>query len=105
MTERSEKRCFHNGSRQRFGASIQSRTGPVSTMNSRPKNLTLQLMWQERRETNPEGYGYSRFCDLYRRWLKKPDLVLRQTHRAGEKMFVDYAGATIPIHHAESGEV
>ncbi len=69
------------------------------------KDLTLQLVWQESRESNPDGYGYSRFCDLYRRWLKKLDLVLRQEHRAGEKMFVDYAGATIPIHSAESGEV
>ena len=69
------------------------------------KNLTLQLVWQEQRESNPEGYGYSRFCDLYRLWLKKLDLVLRQTHRAGEKMFVDYAGATIPIHNPVTGEV
>ena len=69
------------------------------------KDLTLQLVWQEGRESNPEGYGYSRFCDLYRRWLKKLDLVLRQEHRAGEKMFVDYAGATIPIHDPQSGEV
>jgi transposase len=69
------------------------------------KNLTLQLIWQEGRESNPEGYGYSRFCDLYRRWLKKLDLVLRQTLRAGEKMFVDYAGATIPIHDSATGEI
>jgi transposase len=69
------------------------------------KNLTLQLIWQEKRESDPEGYGYSRFCDLYRRWLKKLDVVLRQDHRAGEKMFVDYAGATIAIHNPESGEV
>jgi transposase len=69
------------------------------------KDLTLQLVWLEGREINPEGYGYSRFCDLYRRWLKKLDLVLRQEHRAGEKMFVDYAGATIPIHDPQSGEV
>ena len=69
------------------------------------KDLTLQLVWQERRESNSEGYGYSRFCDLYRRWLKKLDLVLRQEHRAGEKMFVDYAGATIPIHDPQSGEL
>ena len=69
------------------------------------KDLTLQLVWQEKRESNPEGYGYSRFCDLYRRWLKKLDLVLRQTHRAGEKMFVDYAGATIPIHDPATGEI
>jgi transposase len=69
------------------------------------KDLTLQLVWQEQREANPDGYGYSRFCDLYRRWLKKFDLVLRQEHRAGEKMFVDYAGATIPIHDPQSGAV
>jgi len=69
------------------------------------KDLTLQLIWQESRESNPEGYGYSRFCDLYRRWLKKLDLVLRQDHRAGEKMFVDYAGATIPIYDPASGAV
>jgi transposase len=69
------------------------------------RDLTLQLVWQEGREIHPDGYGYSRFCELYRRWLKKLDLVLRQEHRAGEKMFVDYAGATIPIHDPESGEV
>ena len=69
------------------------------------KDLTLQLVWHEGRESNPEGYGYSRFCDLYRRWLKKLDLVLRQEHRAGEKMFVDYAGATIPIYDPKTGEV
>ena len=69
------------------------------------KNLTLQLVWQEGRESDPDGYAYSRFCDLYRRWLKKLDLVLRQEHRAGEKMFVDYAGATIPIHDPQSGDV
>jgi transposase len=69
------------------------------------KDLTLQLVWQEGRESNPDGYGYSRFCDLYRRWLKKLDLVLRQEHRAGEKMFVDYAGATIPVHDPRTGAV
>jgi transposase len=68
------------------------------------RDLTLQLVWQEARENDPEGYGYSRFCDLYRRWLKKLDLVLRQEHRAGEKMFVDYAGATIPVYDPQGGE-
>ena len=69
------------------------------------KNLTLQLIWQEEREADPEGYGYSRFCDLYRRWQKKLDLVLRQDHRAGEKLFVDYAGDTIPIHDPANGVI
>ena len=69
------------------------------------KNLTLQLVWHEGRESDPESYGYSRFCDLYRRWLKKLDLVLRQEHRAGEKMFVDYAGDTIPIYDPGNGDI
>ena len=69
------------------------------------KDLTLQLVWLEQRENDPEGYGYSRFCDLYRQWLKRLDLVLRQDHRAGEKMFVDYAGATIPIHDPQTGAI
>jgi transposase len=69
------------------------------------RNLTLQLVWHEERESNPEGYGYSRFCDLYRRWLKQLDLVLRQEHRVGEKLFVDYAGDTIPIHDPRTGDI
>jgi DNA-directed RNA polymerase specialized sigma24 family protein len=54
-------------------------------------HLTLQLIWEEYRVAQPEGYRYSRFCDLYREWLHKRDVVLRQQHRAGEKLFVDYA--------------
>ena len=71
---------------------------PILEELQKDKDLTLALIWQERRESDPEGYGYSRFCDLYRRWLNKRDLVLRHEHRAGEKMFVDYAGATISIY-------
>jgi transposase len=68
------------------------------------KHVTLQLLWEEYREKNPDGYHYSHFCDLYRRWLRRQDVVLRQEHRAGEKLFVDYAGDTIPIHSAAGGE-
>ena len=68
-------------------------------------HLTLLLVWQEYREANPAGYGYSRFCELYQRWRKHLDVVLRQEHPAGEKVFVDYAGATIPIHDPQGGEV
>ena len=68
-------------------------------------HTTLALLWQEYREANPGGYRYSRFCELYQRWRKTLDVVLRQEHIAGEKMFVDYAGATIPIHDPHSGEV
>ena len=69
------------------------------------KRVTLQLLWEEYRENHPDGYRYSRFCDLYRRWLRRQEVVLRQEHRAGEKLFVDFAGDTIPLHQAASGEV
>jgi transposase len=69
------------------------------------KHLTLQLVWEEYREAQPDGYSYSRFCELYDRWSRNQDVVLRQEHRAGEKMFVDWAGATIPIHDRRTGEI
>lgn len=53
-------------------------------------NLTLDLLWREYREQHPDGYQYSRFCDLYRQWLGKRDYCMRQDHKAGEKLFVDY---------------
>jgi transposase len=67
------------------------------------RHLTLQLLWEEYRQANPGGYGYSRFCELYQRWRGKLDVVLRQEHKAGEKVFVDWAGTTIPIHDRQGG--
>ena len=55
------------------------------------------LLWQEYKEREPSGYQYSQFCDLFRRWQGKLDLSMCQEHRAGEKMFVDYCGQTLPI--------
>jgi transposase len=69
------------------------------------KYVPLQLLWEEYRQANPEGYRYSRFCELYQRWRSKLDVVLRQEHKAGEKMFVDWAGATIPIQDRHTGQV
>src|SRR5437870_5219054 len=63
----------------------------------RHPHLTLQLAWEEYRQANPEGYRYSWFCERYRKWLRKQDVVLRQEHKADEKGFVDWAGATIPV--------
>lgn len=68
-------------------------------------HVTLQLLWEEYQEANPGGYRYSRFCELYQRWRRKQDVVLRQQHKPGERMFVDWAGATIPIHNRSTGEV
>jgi transposase len=71
----------------------------------RRKGVTLQLLWQEYRQAQPEGYGYSRFCELYQRWAGTLDPVLRQVHVPGEKMFVDWAGQTVPLHSATEGTV
>ena len=54
-------------------------------------NLTLDLLWREYKEQYPDGYQYSQFCERYRRWQKKLDFCMRQDHRGGEKLFVDYA--------------
>ena len=68
------------------------------------KHVTLQLLWEEYRETQPDGYGYSRFCELYQRWHRDQSVVMRQEHHPGEKMFVDWAGATIPVYDATTGQ-
>lgn len=69
------------------------------------KNVTLFLVWQEYRELHPKGYQYSWFCDQYRNWLGRRDYSMRQTHRIGEKLFVDYAGHTVPVIDGRSGEI
>jgi transposase len=71
----------------------------------RRPGVTLMLLWFEYRETYPEGYAYSQFCVHYKTWRKHLDVVMRQEHKAGEKLFVDFPGETLPIYDAESGEV
>lgn len=69
------------------------------------KNLTMMLLWQEYKEREPAGYQYSQFCELFRQWRGKLDLSMRQEHRAGDKLFVDYCGQTLPVVDATTGEV
>jgi transposase len=54
--------------------------------------VTLQLLWQEYKEAHPEGYQYSRFCEMYDDWCKKNDVYTPMPHKAGEELFVDYSG-------------
>jgi len=69
----------------------------------RRPSVTLQLVWREYRQVHPEGYGYSQFCELYRRWAGQLDPTLRQVQVPGEKMFVDWAGQTVPIQSSADG--
>ena len=70
----------------------------------RHKHTTRQLLWEEYRAAYADGYNYSRFCYLYQRWKQERDVVMRQEHRPGEKLFVDWAGATIPVYDPQTGE-
>lgn len=61
------------------------------------KHVTLSILWDEYIAQHPDGYRYSRFCELYRAWAGKLSVTMRQTHQGGEKLFVDYAGDTVPV--------
>jgi len=64
------------------------------------KGVTIMLLWKEYKECNPEGYQYSHYCGMYRKWAAKSNIWMRQPHKAGEKLFIDYAGLTIPIENS-----
>ena len=61
------------------------------------KHVTLVIVWDEYVAANPGGYSYSRFCELYRGFESKLSPTMRQTHAAGERLFVDYAGDGVPV--------
>jgi len=69
------------------------------------KGVTLQLLWLEYKAEYPDGLGYTQFCQRYRRWRDKLDVTFRQNHRAGEKLFVDFAGQKMAIVERTSGLV
>ena len=72
------------------------------------KGVTLQLLWLEYKQRQPEGtrcYQYTQFCRHYHAWAARLEPALRQVHVAGEKLFVDYAGPTVPVVDATTGEV
>src|SRR3989449_3139360 len=89
-------------------------TGPVPNLapdwptvhhELKRKGVTLFRRWEESKATTPEGFQYSWFCKAYRAWGSKLNLVMRQSHRAGEKLFVDYAGQSLPVVNGRTGEV
>jgi transposase len=71
----------------------------------RRPHVTLMLLWTEYRERCPDGFGYSWFAERYRAYAGRLDVVLRQEHRAGEKLFIDFPGDTIPIVDRATGEI
>jgi transposase len=71
----------------------------------RKKHVTLMLLWEEYKTKEPEGYQHSQFCDLYRRWARKLEISMRQEHKGGEKLFVDFSGDGIPWIDQGTGEI
>ena len=69
------------------------------------KHVTLSILWEEYIEQNPDGYRYSRFCELYRNWEARLSVTMRQSHAGGDKLFVDYAGDGVPVVNRLTGEV
>jgi transposase len=74
----------------------------VDTDFRQHRHLTLMQVWREYREQFPEGYGFSQFHNYFRQWKKKQDRVMRQSHRAGEKLFIDFGDG--PLIYMESDE-
>ncbi|MFK0275021.1 IS21 family transposase [Ensifer sp. NPDC090286] len=67
--------------------------------------VTLLILWEEYRSVHPDGYGYSRFCELFRGFEQRLSPTMRQEHAAGDKVFVDYSGKKVPIVDRKTGEV
>jgi transposase len=100
-----EERLF---SKAGFVPGIRRRTEPdwpaLAREIKRP-GVNLMVLWEEYREAHPDGYGYSRFCDLFREFERRLSPVMRQHHVAGDKLFVDYSGKKIAIADPTTGEV
>ena len=69
------------------------------------KGMTRLLLWEEYKAQHPGGYGYTQFKEHYSRYAKTLNPSMRQIHYAGDKLFVDFSGLTMPVHDATSGEI
>ncbi len=79
---------------------------PLCHQELKRKGMTKILLWQEyQQEAGENAYGYSQFCNLYGEWLKQQKRSMHQHHVAGEKLFLDFCGPTIPVINPDTGEV
>src|SRR6056297_1333071 len=67
--------------------------------------VTLQLLWQEYREGYPEGYGYSQYCHHFYQWRKSQKVSMHIEHKAGDKLYVDFAGKKLQVVSPQTGEI
>ena len=99
-------RRFYPEADTRVSATLQLPDWVEVHQELRRKGVTKHLLWEEYTQAYPNrSYSYPQYCFLYQAWLKKQKRSMRQTHKAGDKLFVDYAGQTVPIVQADTGEV
>lgn len=97
---------FYPGSDTTVSSRYQAPDWPAIHQELKRKGMTKQLLWEEYTGQHPNRcYSYSQFCDRYRHWYDQRKRSMRQTHKAGEKCFVDYCGPTVPIINASTGEL
>lgn len=99
------ERWLYPGNRGRPKTRPEPDWAPVHQELRSRRHVTLQLLWQEYRQAHPDGYQYTQFCEHYRRYRARVDLVLRKVYHPGEYLFVDYAGDTLPITDPQTGAV
>jgi transposase len=100
-----EQRLFARaGVRPGVRRRVEPDWGALAREAKRP-GVNLMVLWEEYREVHPDGYGYSRFCDLFREFERRLSPVMRQHHAAGDKVFVDYSGKKVPIVDPGTGVV
>lgn len=103
--ERLEQRLFTRaGVKSGFRRRAEPDWAALARELKRP-GVNLTVLWEEYRAAHPDGYGYSRFCDLFREFERRLSPVMRQHHPAGDKVFVDYSGKKVPIVDPLTGTV
>lgn len=106
LNETELARLFYPEADTRVSRRFQVPEWSVIHQELKRKGMTKQLLWEEYTQRYPNRcYSYSQFCDRYRRWCGQQKRSMRQTHKAGEKCFVDYCGQTVPVVCAETGEI
>jgi len=99
-------RLFYPESDTRASSQFQVPDWVMVHQELKRKGVTKHLLWEEYSQQYPNrSYSYPQFCHLYQQWVKKQRRSMRQTHQAGDKLFVDYAGQTVPIVDGASGEI
>ncbi|NRA55759.1 MAG: IS21 family transposase [Gammaproteobacteria bacterium] len=99
-------RLFYPKADTRASTRFQMPDWPVLHLELKGKGMTKRLLWEEYCQQYPNRcLSYSQFCDRYLNWAKKQKRSMRQTHKAGDKLFVDYAGQRMPVVSPSTGEI